>query len=74
MKEILIGRKEEIALLEKVKYAEELRNKIGLFREITETNKSVYLTFITTFGLEPNEYAAALVQNSFTIDVLFEAV
>lgn len=55
-------------------YAEELRTKIGLFREITETNKSVYLTFITTFGLEPNEYAASLVQNSLSMDVLFEPV
>ena len=55
-------------------YAEELRTKIGLFRDITQTNKSVYLTFITTFGLESNEYAAALVQNSLTMDVLFEAV
>ena len=55
-------------------YAEELRTKIGLFREITNTNKSVYLTFITTFGLELNEHAAALVQNSFTMDILFEAV
>jgi uncharacterized protein len=55
-------------------YAEELRTKIGLFREITNTNKSVYLTFITTFGLEPNEHAAALVQNSFSMDILFETV
>jgi AAA+ ATPase superfamily predicted ATPase len=55
-------------------YAEELRTKIGLFKEITETNKSVYLTFITTFGLETNEYAAALVQNSLTMDVLFEVI
>ena len=55
-------------------YAEELRNKIGLFKEITNTNKSVYLTFVTTFGLEPNEYAASLVQNSLTMDVLFESM
>ena len=55
-------------------YAEELRNKIGLFKEITNTNKSVYLTFITTFGVEPNEYAASLVQNSLTMDVLFESI
>lgn len=55
-------------------YAEELRTKIGLFREITNTNKSVYLTFITTFGLELNEHAASLVQNSFTMDILFEAI
>ena len=55
-------------------YAEELRVKVGLFKEITNTNKSVYLTFITTFGLDANEYAAALVQNSLTMDALFEAV
>ncbi len=53
-------------------YAAELRTKIGLFREITKTSKSVYLTFITTFGLEQNEYAAGLVQNSLTMDILFE--
>jgi uncharacterized protein len=53
-------------------YAEELRTKIGLFRDITHTNKSVYLTFITSFGLEQNEYAASLVQNAFTMDILFE--
>jgi hypothetical protein len=55
-------------------YAEELRTKIGLFKEITNTNKSVYLSFITTFGLENNEYSTALVQNSLTMDVLFEPV
>jgi hypothetical protein len=55
-------------------YAEELRNKIGLFKETTNTNKSVYLTFVTTFGVEPNEYSASLVQNSLTMDVLFESI
>jgi uncharacterized protein len=55
-------------------YAEELRTKIGLFKEITQTDKSVYLTFITAFGLEPNEYSTALVQNALTMDVLFEQV
>jgi uncharacterized protein len=55
-------------------YAEELRTKIGLFREITHTNKSVYLTFITTFGLDNNEYSTSLVQNSLTMDVLFGTI
>ncbi len=53
-------------------YAEELRQKIGLFKEVTSTKKSVYLTFITTFGLESNEYSLSLVQNNLTMDVLFE--
>lgn len=55
-------------------YAEELRTKIGLFKDITQTDKSVYLTFITSFGIEPNEYSAGLVQNALTMDVLFEQV
>lgn len=55
-------------------YADELRNKIGLFREATATKKSVFLTMITTFGLEKNTHAASLVQNSLTMDVLFETV
>lgn len=53
-------------------YAENLRNKIGAFRTETKTRKAVFLTMITTFGLERNEHAAALVQNDITMDVLFE--
>lgn len=55
-------------------YADELRAKIGLFKDMTKTDKSVFLTFVTTFGLEPNEHSASLVQNSLTMDVLFEQV
>ncbi|MDX2250080.1 MAG: ATP-binding protein [Bacteroidia bacterium] len=53
-------------------YADELRNKIGLFRETTGTKKSIFLTMITTYGIESNTHAAALVQNALTMDVLFE--
>ncbi len=54
------------------KYADELRNKMGLFKELTKTQKSVFLTMITTFGLEQNIHAASLVQNALTMDILFE--
>jgi uncharacterized protein len=54
------------------KYAEELRTKIGVFKDVTQTQKSIFLTCITTFGLTPNEYAQSLVQNSLTMDVLFQ--
>jgi uncharacterized protein len=53
------------------KYAEELRSKIGVFKSATQTNKAVFLTILTTFGLTPNEYSTSLVQNSLTMDVLF---
>lgn len=52
-------------------YFDELRNKIAVFREATGTRKSIYLTFITTFGLQKNEYSTILVQNSLTMDALF---
>jgi uncharacterized protein len=53
-------------------YAEELRNKIGTFKEETGTRKSVFLTFITTFGLKPNQYSLGLVQNDFSMNIFFD--
>lgn len=53
------------------KYAEELRNKIGVFKEETKTRKAIFLTMITTFGLNKNDYSSSLVQNDLTMDVLF---
>lgn len=52
------------------KYAENLRNKIGAFKEETKTYKSVFLTFLTTFGVRQNEYSG-MVQNELTMEDLF---
>ena len=54
------------------KYADDIRNKLGVFKAATGTKKSLYFTMITTFGLLQNDYAHSLVQNSLTMDVLFE--
>lgn len=53
-------------------YAENLRNKIGTFRSETKTRKSLFLTMITTYGLERNNHSHSLVQNAFSMDVFFE--
>ncbi len=53
-------------------YAENLRRKIGLFREVTKTKKATWLTFISTFGVTQNTYAQSLVHQSLTMDALFE--
>jgi len=53
------------------KYAEELRNKTGVFKSETNTRKSVFLTMITTFGLKSNSYSTGLVQNDLKMDILF---
>jgi uncharacterized protein len=56
------------------KYAEELRHKIERFREQTKTQKSTFLTMITAYGLQKNEYSNALVQNSLSLNELFTAI
>jgi len=53
-------------------YAENLRNKIGVFRAETKTKKSVFLTMITTYGVDRNKHSTSLVQNEVTMDALFE--
>src|ERR1017187_823380 len=54
------------------KYAGELENKMDIFRRHTKTKKSLFITMVTTFGIKNNEYASRLVQNSITMDALFE--
>ena len=53
------------------RYAEELRTKIGIFKTVTKTQKAIFLTLITTFGLQSNSYSGGLVQNDLTMDILF---
>jgi uncharacterized protein len=53
-------------------YAEKLRSKIATFKNVSKTKKAVFLTMITTFGVEKNKYALGLVQNEITLDDLFQ--
>jgi hypothetical protein len=53
-------------------YAGELENKRDLFKNQTKTKKSIFLTVISTFGIKDNEYAKRLIQNSLTMDALYE--
>ena len=54
-------------------YAQKLKSKISVFKEVTKIKKAVFLTMITTYGVEKNANAAALVQNEITMDDLFIA-
>jgi len=54
------------------KYAENLRNKLGNFRQATQTRKALFLTFVTPYGLAQNKYSG-MIQNDLKMDVLFEA-
>ena len=51
--------------------ADNLRRKIGTFREATKTPKALWLTFITTNGLTENSHSQSLVHQSLTMDALF---
>lgn len=52
-------------------YADTLRNKLAIFRETSKTKKSIFLTLITTFGVQKNDYAFELVQNDIVLEDLF---
>ena len=51
-------------------YSEKLRSKISTFKTATKTKKAVFLTMITTYGIEKNKYAH-LMQNEVVMDDLF---
>ncbi len=53
------------------KYAAEIAKKVNAFYSGTKTKKSVFVTFITTYGLVQNQYARQYVQNELTMDQLF---
>jgi uncharacterized protein len=49
-----------------------LREKVGAFKRYTQTRKQLFLSLLTTFGLEANENSIGLVTHALTMDVLFE--
>jgi hypothetical protein len=48
-------------------YAEDLVNKREIFTNQTKTKKSVYLTFVTTFGIKNNGLKDHLLRNTSVI-------
>lgn len=52
-------------------YADNLRSKISVFREVSQSKKAVHLTMITTYGVTDNQYKDMLVQNEITMNDLF---
>ena len=51
-------------------YAAELERKIRVFRRQTKTSNTVFLTLITTHGVEPNGYAQRLVSSQIQLSQL----
>ncbi|HEU4633846.1 MAG TPA: ATP-binding protein, partial [Flavisolibacter sp.] len=53
------------------KYAEELDNKLKVFRRETGTKKSLFLSMITTYGVRKNNYYAGRVLREVKMEDLF---
>jgi uncharacterized protein len=56
------------------KYADILREKVGIFKQLTGTRKQIFLNLLSIYGLKPNENSIGLINNSLEVDVLFESV
>lgn len=80
--DLLLDRRDFVINLCEMKYSEsefvidkaytgELENKVVAFRTQTKTRKSIFLTFVTTFGLKDNDYSRKLIQNSLSMKALF---
>ncbi len=53
------------------KYAENIQNKIGVFKQETNTKKAIFFTMVTTYGVSNNNYAQQWVSNHITLSQLF---
>ncbi|HEY5465363.1 MAG TPA: ATP-binding protein [Hanamia sp.] len=56
------------------KYAKELESKIKVFRDNTQTRKTLFLTMVTTYGIKNAGNYTGFIQNEITMDQLFEQV
>jgi len=53
-------------------YSKELRQKVKVFKDVSGTDKNVFLTFLTTYNVTENIYSKELVDASIPTDCLFK--
>ena len=81
--DMLIDRKDDTINICEIKFAKDefeitkeyeasLNNKINTFAKSSNTNKSLMLTMITTYGIKPNIHSN-IVQNQILLEDLFKA-
>jgi uncharacterized protein len=56
------------------RHADELRRKRDVFRSVTGTRKSVFITLVTTFGVADNKHRRGVVDVVIGMDALFAPV
>lgn len=52
-------------------YAENMRNKMSIFQEVSKTRKQIFWVMVTTFGVKANSHSLGLIGESLTLDDLF---
>jgi uncharacterized protein len=53
-------------------FATEIRQKVGIFKALTNTPKQIFVTLISTFPLLSNQHSIGLIDQNLTMAVLFE--
>ncbi len=53
------------------RYAQEIQQKLTVFKQKTATRKTVFFTLITPFGVKDNEYKTRWIDQSLTVDDVF---
>jgi len=53
------------------KMAENMQKKVSVFTSETKTNKNIFITFISVYGLRKNIYSTQFIQNELRVDALF---
>jgi uncharacterized protein len=80
--DLLIDRNDQVISLFEIKfnteiftvtkaYAETLEQKISVFKTTTKTNKQIFLTLISAFGLKHNQHSLGLIHQVLTLEDLF---
>jgi uncharacterized protein len=49
-----------------------LRERIETFKQVSKTNKHIFLSFLTSFGVKMNENSLGLIDNNLEATILFE--
>jgi uncharacterized protein len=52
-------------------YATQLRERRAAFKRLTKTNKHIFISFLTNYGVKTNEHSIGLVDHNLDMDVLF---
>ena len=51
--------------------ADSLRRRIGIFRSVTKTRKSISVALVTPFGLEHNRFSSGLIDHVITLEPFY---